>query len=131
LDDWLSKRGQPKPAATAASGAPAAPAPAAAQSAPAPQAQDTSSTKNISSEAVEKQEVDKIAEELKQYLKKSKQPSEKKAEPAEQIIAPTPASGKKTDGEIPLNPPKHKTAAEDTIYIDQDGNLHQVNEASS
>ncbi|MDB5164835.1 MAG: hypothetical protein JWL89_461 [Candidatus Saccharibacteria bacterium] len=129
LDDWLSKRKAgattpssvaPSPAPTAAPAiSPATPAmpsstpytqPTPPTAAPAPQPAPEHSTKNISSDEIEQSEVDKIANELKQELNKSKQP------------APAP----KTEHTLDLKPGK-----DDTIFIDQDGSFHLNDQADA
>ncbi len=81
------------------------PAPPPSTSTPSPVPQ------NISSNELDKQEVTGIADELKQTLESAK---------------PTPASTPPTSGEISLRTDKSETteaAAEDTIFIDQEGHL--------
>jgi hypothetical protein len=113
LDDWLAKR-QTRPAAgqTPASMATtparppqtATPSPVPSPAAAAPQA---TQTKNISSDELARDEVDKIAAELKQELDQSKNP------PKPAII--------KTEHEAKLEPGK-----DDTIFIDRDGGFRQT-----
>ena len=65
---------------------------------------------NISSEANERSEVDKIADELRHQLKEK--PVEALTEPVLQAAAPSPTEGAVLDG--------------DTIHIDRDGNIIQA-----
>ena len=65
---------------------------------------------NISSEANERSEVDKIADELRHQLKEK--PAEAPIEPVLQAAAPSPTEGAVLDG--------------DTIHIDRDGNIIQA-----
>ena len=118
LDEWLSKRPvapgapapQPRPTGVsdvstalppqaAPSPAPAAPAPFSVPAAPAAPAMPKD-PHNISSEELDKQEVDKIADELKRDLE-----------------GPKPA---------PAVAPVSKADDGDTIFIDRDGNLTQA-----
>ncbi|HET9174502.1 MAG TPA: DUF87 domain-containing protein [Candidatus Saccharimonadales bacterium] len=140
LDEWLAKRrtaptapsmdspgnnsGSGLPNASAAplqtSPAPSAtvPPPAAPQSAtPAIAATPyVNATANISSDELEKREVDRIAQELRQELNSTKQDA---AGPA-RAIPPS-------EGHFPLNPvtaaPTDTPQTGDTIFIDRDGNL--------
>jgi hypothetical protein len=122
LDNWLAKRGTPQtPAAPpvrapapAAPSVPPAPVPApvsaptpAPKPKPRPQPVTATKTKNISSDELAQDEVDKIAAELKQELDQSKKP------------APAPAA-KKTEHVADLQPGK-----DDTIFIDRDGSFSQ------
>lgn len=136
LDDWLNKRRAGSPAGGAPGTAPVAgparsmaPATApqlssssAAATAPSPQAVSSANTatirpvgppadatKNISSDELARNEVDKIAAELKQELNKPKQ--------ASGSAAPAP---KKTEHVADLSPGK-----DDTIFIDRDGSFHE------
>ncbi|HVX47787.1 MAG TPA: DUF87 domain-containing protein [Candidatus Saccharimonadales bacterium] len=129
LDDWLSKRrsrlpsaapaaasattAQPAGASMPDSAAPAGSSGAGSSFAPAaqPPAAPTT-TKNISSESVEQDEVDKIAAELKQELDQSKTPA-----------ASDKPAAKKTEHEAELKPGK-----DDTIFIDRDGTFRQTQE---
>ncbi len=117
LDEWLAKRGTgAMPAAAPRATRTPAPSPvpsAAAPTATAPQAtpKPTASppktgTKNISSDELAQNEVDKIAAELKQELNHSK----KQAAP----------SAKKKEHVADLQPGK-----DDTIFIDRDGSFRQ------
>ena len=115
LDEWLTKR---RSAPSGPSARPAvatstfgATAPATLTSNPS-QSAEPSTTKNISSDELEKSEVNEIAEELRQGLG-----SKPTTAPATNPPAPEPS---RTSGE---------SAAEDTIYIDQEGLLHQKTEA--
>lgn len=118
LDNWLAKRGTPQAPVTPAAPSARAPAPISApapapksrpqpQSQPQPQPVTTTKTKNISSDELAQDEVDKIAAELKQELDQSKKPA-----PA--------AAVKKTEHVADLQPGK-----DDTIFIDRDGSFSQ------
>ncbi len=100
LDNWLTKR---RPHHTPAQ-APAAPAPKPPKSPKPP----TTKTKNISSDELAQDEVDKIAAELKQELDQSKSTTKKPA-------------AKKTEHVADLQPGK-----DDTIFIDRDGGFRQT-----
>jgi hypothetical protein len=125
LDDWLAKRGSNRPPAnTSAPAAPTAPKAApkiatapkkdVAPAAPSPTATATppaaKKPRNISSDELAQDEVDKIAAELKQELDKSKE-DPKKPEPAV----------KKTEHVADLKP-----GQDDTIFIDRDGTFRQA-----
>lgn len=97
LDDWLTKR-QTRASAAANPPTTQPPAPSAA---PAP------ATKNISSDELAQDEVDKIAAELKQELDQSK----------DKAAAPV----RKTEHTADLSPGK-----DDTIFIDRDGGFRQT-----
>jgi hypothetical protein len=125
LDDWLNKRratttpaGGAAPAPAPASVPPAAPTPVPAAAAPAePPVADTTpkqptETKNISSEEIERSEVDKIAAELKHQLEGDQTKAAEK-KPA------------KTEHEIDLKPGK-----DDTIFIDNEGTFHLADQVS-
>jgi hypothetical protein len=116
LDEWLSKRpavtAAPQPSAAVSDVSSALPpqAPAPAPAAPAPFSSPVASTvppvpqdpHNISSEELDQQEVNKIADELKRDLQ------------VPELAAPsvTPPAARPNDG--------------DTIFIDRDGNLTQT-----
>jgi hypothetical protein len=97
---------------------PAAPTPVPAAAAPAePPVADTTpkqptETKNISSEEIERSEVDKIAAELKHQLEGDQTKAAEK-KPA------------KTEHEIDLKPGK-----DDTIFIDNEGTFHLADQVS-
>jgi hypothetical protein len=130
LDDWLSKRRTTPAAAAPASngfGSNGGAQPAIATPQPQPQLQPQmqpntavqaapantpkpTETKNISSEEIERNEVDKIAAELKQQLNSSKDKTQAGQSP-------------KGEHEVELKPGK-----DDTIYIDNEGTLHLANE---
>ena len=127
LDDWLAKRrtrlpSSPVSASSAATNVPptttssasAGSAPTSANgprfsSAAKPPAR-TTTTKNISSDSVSRDEVDKIAAELKQELDQGK-------------AAPSKPAPKKTEHEADLKP-----GNDDTIFIDRDGTFRQNGE---
>jgi hypothetical protein len=133
LDDWLSKRKTgavsptpaptplaptPPPAISPAQGSlskpletpapqsltPPASPPAPAVTNPAPAAANVGGTKNISSDEIERSEVDKIAAELKN-----------------QLDGPKDAGKPKTEHEVKLQPQAGK---DDTIFIDKEGVFH-------
>lgn len=95
LDDWLNKRH------SRVTAPPPAPSPAPSP-APAP------ATKNISSDELAQNEVDKIAAELKQELNRSKK---------------APVAVKKTEHVADL-----QSGKDDTIFIDRDGSFRQAND---
>jgi hypothetical protein len=80
--------------------------------------------KNISSEALESQEVDQIANELRKNL--ALQPSPQESPAHKNVVTPQTAPNKE-EGELPkLKPPqprKQHQDENDTIAIDEDGNL--------
>ena len=105
--------GPPANPFSANTSAPAPAAPAAVPSAPTETAAPTGSA-NISSDELQKQEIDKIAEQLKQDLQGS---TAKAPEPPVAPTPPVPAAS----AEQPT-PPAGQPG--DTISIDRDGNLH-------
>jgi hypothetical protein len=110
LDDWLHKRRRIGPAQSSQQTPPAAqarPQPAAVPTAPPITPAPAGAGKNISSDELARNEVDKIAAELKQELK-TPQPA-----PASQL--------KKTEHVADLSPGK-----DDTIFIDREGGFHQA-----
>ncbi len=142
LDEWLEKRKHTKPQvpdfsakppARQSSVAPVVKPPASLTvpvpkpRSPKPPVQELG-TKNISSEQIDQGEIDKIAEQIKQGLGGAQSAIVPKSEP-------TSASG----GELVIDRPKkpqpkplHAKSAEDpddTIYIDQDGNMIPREEA--
>jgi hypothetical protein len=82
------------------------------------------STGNISSAQLDKQEVDDIAAELRKNLAST--PVEVPTPPADvvkkPVPAPAPARPTTTEGSVALND-KSEGVAEDTIFIDKDGNI--------
>jgi hypothetical protein len=79
LDEWLTKRQQPRPATPPPVSSP--PPTVSAPPEPAPIADDKNETKNISSDEIESAEVHKIADELKQQLgKPTPLPTDKSAD---------------------------------------------------
>lgn len=79
---------------------------------------DRPQQKNISSDEVEKQEVSKIADELKSSLKNTSVDEPSVQQPAAPV--------NKKEGEINIKRANEAEVSEgDTIYIDQDGNLTQ------
>jgi hypothetical protein len=141
LDEWLAKRrpgampaaplgpaaapvvpaAAPTPLPPVASPPSPQPAPAAAAGVPSKLGDGSSvmfenqETKNISSDELEKGEIDKIAEELRQRLNEAgNQPQATAAE-----LPGVPAAGAS-----PITPPA-ATPAEGEIYIDKEGNLRQ------
>jgi hypothetical protein len=138
LDDWLSKRKVAKPAVKPQPAAtphpqPTPPPPAPTQAAPVSPKLATEHEKkviqpihdlhqplvkkNISSEALEQQEVNKIADELRKDLGEHQQAASHVTTPTLQVA---------TDPALPkLKPaaPKPQADENDTIAIDQDGNL--------
>jgi hypothetical protein len=108
LDEWLAKRPAAAPATPATSGAPAVGTPPVQAPTPSPVMGGNSAgdnSHNISSEEIDRQEVDKIADELKRSIGAPNQA----AAPAPQ----TPA----------VAPQKQGAVEDDTIYIDREGNL--------
>jgi hypothetical protein len=99
LDDWLSKRRTRAPAPAAIATPPVQPSVPSPPPAPA--------TKNISSDELAQDEVDKIAAELKQELDQSKSKAA--------------TSVRKTEHTADLSPGK-----DDTIFIDRDGGFRQT-----
>jgi hypothetical protein len=116
LDEWLAKR-QQKPAASAVQPAPTVPA---APTPPVPETTITpTTTNNISSDEIEKEEVHKIAAELKQQLDTPEIKTEpQKSKEGELKLPAKPKAVIKTDG-------KQK---DDTIYIDREGTFYQADE---
>lgn len=111
LDDWLNKRRtvtSPPAAGTASAptSSPGASTAATATITPVTPPSGSSGTKNISSDEASRDEVNKIAAELKQQLDKPKQLQKPKQE-------------KKTEHVAELKPGK-----DDTIFIDRDGSFH-------
>jgi hypothetical protein len=138
LDEWLAKRRAPSaspamPAAATSSGLPPNPFQAPSAGAPAgpanpgsrPPATDSTqaaptgsqTTANISSDELQKQEIDQIAEQLRQELKGPKPPG---APIASAGNVPAPPQNPQSAG-LPEHP-------EDTIYIDREGNMHNTAE---
>lgn len=140
LDEWLNKRstaaGSPKagPAVAAAPlsvAQPPAAGPTPFQSAAQPMPQPVADPHNISSEELDKQEVDKIADELKRSMGDAPMKPQPTPQPAIKLEAPKP-SAQSDVTEVPLNVPAKQPSAPagDTIAIDRDGNLIQVNTAN-
>lgn len=149
LDEWLAKQraGAPAPVisparapmspAPAAPAAPVTPQPAPAildtqpKSNPLPQHEADEDDGNVSSEQLDQQEIDSIANELKKSLKGSAdEPSSApevsdEPEPEEQTEpAPEPKPAAPTEGALHLKKPSGEPAPEDTIFIDTEGKLH-------
>lgn len=127
LDEWVAKQQKATGAPQSPAAPPAlAPSPAAVpamadqqqasvpvQPSVAPTAPPVPTTGNVSSGQLDKQEIQDIAEELKKNLA----PAEKPNEPAPASMPPAP---KPTEATVNLN---GKDTPEDTIFIDQDGNM--------
>ncbi len=117
LDEWLNKRraGMVPPSPVTSTAAAPPPIPTAAVNSNPIEPASTSQTspkpieKNISSDEIEQNEIDKIAAELRQQLDSSKKPIKKAGTGHEQTID--------------LQPGK-----DDTIFIDQEGALKSVDE---
>ena len=75
---------------------------------------------NISSDALEQKEVDKIAAELKQQLDASKPTEAPTPPPTAEPVVPAPVAAK-TEDTVELKPGK-----DDTIFIDRDGQFRQA-----
>lgn len=93
-----------------------APQPAENVAPPQPSVQDDGNHQNISSDELDKDEVDRIAEELKHNMGQDAPPA-----PA----APPAAEAPKDAAEAPKPLAESAAGEEDTIFIDRDGNLHQ------
>ncbi len=144
LDEWLAKRRNNVPPTSSLAGQPGAvrafgPPPVSTAGAssslqtplanpPKPSAtllQSVGGTKNISSDEVENREVSTIAEQLKNSLNVPLSPTtQTQSQPSDKRRAVQPPTG---------SAPLHKTDYEegDTIYIDQEGNLHSTDEPNT
>lgn len=122
LDDWLSKRRSgPAPAPFT----PPAPAPAATPvTQPPAEPQVSLPPANISSDELEKNEVDRIAHELRQELN---HPPASAPAPPPAVALPRPASEPPAAAAQPL--PVANDG--DTIYIDREGNLHSTGQPNA
>ncbi|HXE09894.1 MAG TPA: hypothetical protein VN554_00530, partial [Verrucomicrobiae bacterium] len=139
LDEWLDKRRTgvnssvrptPRPAANqpafgAQSAPPAQPAKTPFTTTPPPATSSGPNRRNISSQAVEQGEVQKIAAELKQELDGGNGDS-KPSKPKAVAKKPTPkpkAQPKKTEDTINM-----EAGQDDTIFIDREGTFHAADE---
>lgn len=105
---------EPKPASEGFVSKPVAPIPVQ----PEPKAGE--GTANISSNALQKDEINSIAKEIHKNMV-SQQP---KSEPAQNTPKQPPARAK--EGELPLKQPIEQRGPNDTIVIDQDGTFHSL-----
>lgn len=133
LDEWLAKRkAATGPVAAKPSTVPNnVPPQQAAAPVSAPESSQNQQVRNISSNAIDSQEVSSIADELRQSLTKPEEQKPTSPAPAMQQASVQPPQQSATNP-VPAQPPKPKTGGvlehDDTILIDKDGNLQYKEE---
>ena len=89
------------------------------------------SEQNISSELVDQQEAERIARELENSVKPVAQSPIAPAVHDDKVAAPSAdVSGTDDDSNLHVNSDNNRQGANDTIYIDKEGNLHAVDNAN-